>query len=301
MKFFLIYILLFLPFLFFLRSSSSFSLFTTSIRSPRFTVSPFCQTISAGRISSYSIFCPATPPVALHSSKAPPNTKHHTATCSSTSSTLSSPPSSSLPTASSGLSTSPSPTAVPVGHPSPTTRYPSTTDTNCLLGGQRMPEQNEDANGYEENAGSHWRWTPLRVSPIVQSRNGEEEQQGCSSSSIRNGLVGWGYVEAAVTQKSDSSFLSSFCSSLSSSFFGCSSASPICSSGRCGIGLVALFGRKKKRQRKYITLECTESLKLGVKPSRYVTMKNKKNTPERLELMKHNWNLNKHTLHREIK
>jgi large subunit ribosomal protein L33 len=35
--------------------------------------------------------------------------------------------------------------------------------------------------------------------------------------------------------------------------------------------------------------------------SRYVTVKNKKNTPERLELKKYNPILKKYTIHREIK
>jgi large subunit ribosomal protein L33 len=35
--------------------------------------------------------------------------------------------------------------------------------------------------------------------------------------------------------------------------------------------------------------------------SRYITTKNRKNTPDRLERMKYNPVLKKHTLHREIK
>jgi large subunit ribosomal protein L33 len=35
--------------------------------------------------------------------------------------------------------------------------------------------------------------------------------------------------------------------------------------------------------------------------SRYITTKNRKNTPDRMEIMKYNPILKKHTLHREIK
>ena len=58
---------------------------------------------------------------------------------------------------------------------------------------------------------------------------------------------------------------------------------------------------KKKDARQVITLECTEARALGVPPSRYSTVKNKKNTPKRLELRKYNPFMKKHTLHKEIK
>ncbi|KAG2491695.1 hypothetical protein HYH03_010062 [Edaphochlamys debaryana] len=58
---------------------------------------------------------------------------------------------------------------------------------------------------------------------------------------------------------------------------------------------------KKKGVRLIVTVECTESKSQGATPSRYVTQKNRKNTPERLELMKYNPNLRKHTLHKEVK
>ncbi|MED5371874.1 MAG: 50S ribosomal protein L33 [Myxococcota bacterium] len=61
---------------------------------------------------------------------------------------------------------------------------------------------------------------------------------------------------------------------------------------------------KKGQGRVIVTLECTESRQAGVKVrgvSRYTTTKNKKNTPGRLELMKYNPFLRRHTLHREIK
>lgn len=56
-----------------------------------------------------------------------------------------------------------------------------------------------------------------------------------------------------------------------------------------------------KGPRVIITLECTEARKEGKTPSRYTTTKNKKTHPERLELMKFNRFLRKHTLHRETK
>ncbi|MBA2404411.1 MAG: 50S ribosomal protein L33 [Bdellovibrionales bacterium] len=56
-----------------------------------------------------------------------------------------------------------------------------------------------------------------------------------------------------------------------------------------------------KGPRVIVTLECTEARKEGASPSRYTTSKNKKTTPERLEKMKFNNNLRRHTLHKEIK
>ena len=56
-----------------------------------------------------------------------------------------------------------------------------------------------------------------------------------------------------------------------------------------------------KGPRVIITLECTEVRKLGKSFSRYSTTKNKKNTPDRLEKMKYNPFMRKHTLHKEIK
>jgi large subunit ribosomal protein L33 len=53
--------------------------------------------------------------------------------------------------------------------------------------------------------------------------------------------------------------------------------------------------------REIIILECTEARKEGKPPSRYVTTRNKKAQSERLELMKYNPFLRRHTLHREIK
>lgn len=57
----------------------------------------------------------------------------------------------------------------------------------------------------------------------------------------------------------------------------------------------------KKGPRVVVTLECTEARKEGLTPSRYTTLKNKKNTTERLELRKYNPFLRRHTLHKEVK
>ena len=58
----------------------------------------------------------------------------------------------------------------------------------------------------------------------------------------------------------------------------------------------------KKENRVQVILECTEHKTSG-KPgtSRYITTKNKKNTPERIELKKFNPILRKYTVHKEIK
>ncbi|NTU74352.1 50S ribosomal protein L33 [Candidatus Roizmanbacteria bacterium] len=52
---------------------------------------------------------------------------------------------------------------------------------------------------------------------------------------------------------------------------------------------------KKKGNRILIALECTESGKRS-----YVTQKNKTNTTDKLQIMKYNPLLKKHTLHKEI-
>ena len=58
----------------------------------------------------------------------------------------------------------------------------------------------------------------------------------------------------------------------------------------------------KKGNRVQVILECTEHKNSG-KPgtSRYITTKNKKNTPDRIELKKLNPILKKMTEHKEIK
>jgi large subunit ribosomal protein L33 len=62
------------------------------------------------------------------------------------------------------------------------------------------------------------------------------------------------------------------------------------------------MAQKAKGNRKQVILECTEQRNSGVPGmSRYHTMKNRKNTPEKLELKKYNPYLKKHTLHKEIK
>ena len=58
----------------------------------------------------------------------------------------------------------------------------------------------------------------------------------------------------------------------------------------------------KKGNRLQVILECTEHKSSGLPgTSRYVTKKNRKNTPERLELKKFNPILKRITVHREIK
>ena len=53
--------------------------------------------------------------------------------------------------------------------------------------------------------------------------------------------------------------------------------------------------------RENVTIECTEARKEGKSPSRYVTSRNKKLKPEKIELKKYNPALRRHTVHREIK
>ena len=58
----------------------------------------------------------------------------------------------------------------------------------------------------------------------------------------------------------------------------------------------------KKGNRVQVIMECTEQNNSGVPgTSRYITTKNRKNTPERLEKKKYNPNLKKVTVHKEIK
>lgn len=62
------------------------------------------------------------------------------------------------------------------------------------------------------------------------------------------------------------------------------------------------MAKKSKDQRIQVILECTEHKNSGMPgTSRYVTVKNKKNTPERLELKKFNPILKRYTIHKEIK
>jgi len=62
------------------------------------------------------------------------------------------------------------------------------------------------------------------------------------------------------------------------------------------------MAKKSKGNRNQVILECTEHKKSGQPgTSRYITQKNRKNTPERLELKKYNPILKKYTIHKEIK
>lgn len=62
------------------------------------------------------------------------------------------------------------------------------------------------------------------------------------------------------------------------------------------------MAKKAKGNRQQIILECTEQKESGLPGmSRYITTKNRKNTPDRLERRKYNPILKKVTLHREIK
>ena len=58
----------------------------------------------------------------------------------------------------------------------------------------------------------------------------------------------------------------------------------------------------KKGNRVQVILECTEHKDSGkAGTSRYITTKNKKNSPDRMEIKKFNSILNKMTVHKEIK
>lgn len=58
----------------------------------------------------------------------------------------------------------------------------------------------------------------------------------------------------------------------------------------------------KKGNRIQVILECTEQRTAGVPGiSRYITTKNRKNTPARIERKKYNPFMKKVTLHKEIK
>ena len=62
------------------------------------------------------------------------------------------------------------------------------------------------------------------------------------------------------------------------------------------------MAKKSKGNRIQVILECTEHKESGMpRTSRYITTKNRKNTPERMELRKYNPILRRVTLHREIK
>ena len=62
------------------------------------------------------------------------------------------------------------------------------------------------------------------------------------------------------------------------------------------------MAKKSKEARIQVILECTEHKASGMPgTSRYITTKNRKNTPDRLELKKYNPILKKYTIHKEIK
>jgi large subunit ribosomal protein L33 len=62
------------------------------------------------------------------------------------------------------------------------------------------------------------------------------------------------------------------------------------------------MAKKAKGNRIQIILECTEHKSSGMPGmSRYVTQKNRKNNPDRMEIKKYNPVLKKYTIHKEIK
>jgi len=62
------------------------------------------------------------------------------------------------------------------------------------------------------------------------------------------------------------------------------------------------MAKKSKGNRVQVILECTEHKETGVAgTSRYITTKNRKNTPDRMEARKYNPVLKKVTVHKEIK
>jgi large subunit ribosomal protein L33 len=62
------------------------------------------------------------------------------------------------------------------------------------------------------------------------------------------------------------------------------------------------MAKKSKGNRVQVILECTEHKESGMAGmSRYVTTKNRKNTPARMELKKYNRILKRVTVHKEIK
>ena len=63
-----------------------------------------------------------------------------------------------------------------------------------------------------------------------------------------------------------------------------------------------MAGKKAKGNRVQVILEGTEMKESGLPgTSRYITTKNRKNTPERMELKKYNPILKRMTVHKEIK
>ena len=62
------------------------------------------------------------------------------------------------------------------------------------------------------------------------------------------------------------------------------------------------MAKKSKGNRIQVILQCTEHKETGLPGmSRYITTKNRKNTPDRMELKKFNPVLKLYTIHKEIK
>ena len=62
------------------------------------------------------------------------------------------------------------------------------------------------------------------------------------------------------------------------------------------------MAKKAKGNRIQVILQCTEHKESGMAGmSRYITIKNRKNTPDRMELKKFNPVLKRYTVHKEIK
>ncbi len=62
------------------------------------------------------------------------------------------------------------------------------------------------------------------------------------------------------------------------------------------------MAKKSKGNRIQVILECTEHKTTGVAGTyRYITTKNRKNTPDRMEIKKYNPILKRYTVHKEIK
>jgi large subunit ribosomal protein L33 len=62
------------------------------------------------------------------------------------------------------------------------------------------------------------------------------------------------------------------------------------------------MAKKSKGNRIQVILQCTDHKETGLPGmSRYITTKNRKNTPDRMELKKFNPVLKRYTVHKEIK
>ena len=62
------------------------------------------------------------------------------------------------------------------------------------------------------------------------------------------------------------------------------------------------MAKKAKGNRIQVILQCTEHKESGMAGmSRYITTKNRKNTPDRMELKKFNPVLKRYTVHKQIK